>query len=80
MFCRAPALSLFCTALIAWFMSIPVFAQEEAPRQVLINNVMVWDGTSDSNMDVDVLIEDNKINCSRKCGELLVLYGSQRWN
>ncbi|MFW2439788.1 MAG: amidohydrolase family protein [Arenicellales bacterium] len=45
----------------------PVHAAEQAkeekkPVQVLITNVSVWDGTSDSvNNGVDVLVEDNKI-------------------
>ena len=36
--------------LAAVLVASPVAAQEEAPRQVLITNVDVWDGTSDNVM------------------------------
>ena len=37
-------------------------AEKEAPKQVLITNVSVWDGTSDSvKKGVDVLVEANLI-------------------
>jgi len=35
--------------------------EKEAPTQVLITNVNVWDGTSDETVDADVLISGNKI-------------------
>jgi len=55
-----PVLALFCSVT---FLSSAVFAAEEdKPVQVLITNVDVWDGTSDSLMlKTDVLIEGNKI-------------------
>ena len=47
--------SLFGSALVN-------AAEKEAPVQVLITNVDVWDGTSDKLMlKTDVLIEGNKI-------------------
>ena len=46
----------------ALFSSAIFAAEEKAPVQVLITNVDVWDGTSDSLMfKTDVLIEGNKI-------------------
>ena len=48
--------------LAAVLVASPLAAQEEAPTQVLITNVDVWDGTSDEVMSgVDVLVEGNKI-------------------
>ena len=35
--------------------------EKEAPVQVLITNVKVWDGTSDETIDADVLLEANII-------------------
>jgi imidazolonepropionase-like amidohydrolase len=56
----APVLAMF--ALGAIFGPAVFAAEEEAPVQVLITNVDVWDGTSDSLMlKTDVLIEGNKI-------------------
>ena len=53
-------LSLIVVSLLVFVQSI--LAQEkEAPKQVLITNVKVWDGTSDKTVDVDVLVEGNKI-------------------
>jgi imidazolonepropionase-like amidohydrolase len=47
-------------ALLA--MGTLAFAQQkETPKQVLITNVKVWDGTSDNTVDADVLVEGNKI-------------------
>ena len=41
---------------------LPAVAQEDAPAQVLITNVSVWDGTSDAAQPaMDVLIEGNLI-------------------
>jgi imidazolonepropionase-like amidohydrolase len=55
-----PVLALFCSVVI---FSPAVFAAEEnAPVQILITNVDVWDGTSDQlSLKTDVLIEGNKI-------------------
>ncbi|MCZ6488616.1 MAG: amidohydrolase family protein, partial [Gammaproteobacteria bacterium] len=56
----APVLAIF--ASVAIFGPAVFAAEEEAPVQVLITNVDVWDGTSDSLMlKTDVLIEGNKI-------------------
>jgi imidazolonepropionase-like amidohydrolase len=56
----APVLAMFALGVI--FGPAVFAAEEEAPVQVLITNVDVWDGTSDSLMlKTDVLIEGNKI-------------------
>jgi len=54
---------LTITALVA-AMTLPqaIAEEKEAPAQVLITNVNVWDGTSDTvKKGVDVLVEGNKI-------------------
>ncbi len=62
MFFRNASMNLRIGAICVSIVSIPIFAQDEAPQQTLITNVMVWDGISDSTrMDVDVLVEGNKI-------------------
>lgn len=55
-----PVLAMIASAVI---FSPTVFAAEEmAPVRILITNVDVWDGTSDSlKLKTDVLIEGNKI-------------------
>ena len=56
--------TLLTIAALVVAISLPqTQAQEkkEPPTQVLINNVNVWDGTSDSVKKVDVLVEGNKI-------------------
>lgn len=40
--------------------------EQEAPKQVLITNVSVWDGTSDEVKKVDVLVEGNNIKTVAK--------------
>ena len=56
---------LLTVLLISIMMALPLFAQEkEAPTQILITNVSVWDGTSDGLKDVDVLVEGNKIKAA----------------
>ena len=54
---------LAITALVVAIALPHVQAQEkkEPPTQVLIANVNVWDGTSDTTKKVDVLVEGNKI-------------------
>ena len=53
------AFILIASVLFASFASA---AQDETPTLVLITNVNVWDGTSDTaKKGVDVLIEGNKI-------------------
>jgi hypothetical protein len=41
--------------------SLSIAQEKEAPKQLLITNVKVWDGTSDKTIDADVLVEGNKI-------------------
>ncbi len=56
------ALAIAVTTLFVSLLSIPASAQEQVPQQILITNVSVWDGTSDSaTAGVEVLIEGNKI-------------------
>ena len=57
--------------VIAFSMAITVavpaaLAQDEKPVQILITNVSVWDGTSDTVIEADVLIEGNKIKAIGK--------------
>jgi imidazolonepropionase-like amidohydrolase len=56
----SPILTILCSVV---FLGSAAFAtEEEMPVQILITNVDVWDGTSDSLMlKTDVLIEGNKI-------------------
>jgi imidazolonepropionase-like amidohydrolase len=42
--------------------SAPVLAQSTPEQSVLFTNVMVWDGTSDTLRDADVLVTGNKIS------------------
>ena len=59
--------SVMMIILVLLAMEALVFAQEkEAPKQVLITNVKVWDGTSDKVIDADVLVEGNKIKTVAK--------------
>ena len=55
----------FWTILAACVLALPAVAQEKKkkePSRVLITNVHVWDGTSDTvAANTDVLIEGNKI-------------------
>jgi imidazolonepropionase-like amidohydrolase len=54
------ALTIASAMLLA--LASPVRAEDTAQTQILITNVNVWDGTSDSVLtDVDVLVEGNKI-------------------
>jgi imidazolonepropionase-like amidohydrolase len=56
----SPILTTLCS--VVFLGSAAFAAEEEMPVQVLITNVDVWDGTSDSLMlKTDVLIEGNKI-------------------
>jgi imidazolonepropionase-like amidohydrolase len=56
----APVLTLICSAAI--FSQAVMAAEEEAPKQTLIKNVHVWDGTSDGvTKKINVLIEGNLI-------------------
>ena len=41
--------------------SVSTVAQETRPQSVIFTNVMVWDGTSESLRDADVLVVDNLI-------------------
>jgi imidazolonepropionase-like amidohydrolase len=43
------------------FSQLSLAQEKEAPTQVLITNVNVWDGTSDAVKKADVLVEGNKI-------------------
>ena len=54
---------LAITALVLALMMPHAWAQEKKEKavQVLITNVNVWDGTSDTTKKVDVLVEGNKI-------------------
>lgn len=57
----APIMTFFCSTVL---FSTAVFADVEkvAVTKILITNVDVWDGTSDSlNLKTDILIEGNKI-------------------
>jgi len=48
--------------LLCAMLALAAQAQDEAPNQVLITNVSVWDGTSNKAVQgIDVLIEGNKI-------------------
>jgi imidazolonepropionase-like amidohydrolase len=60
---RSSIMSVLTMIVSTVLFSTAVFAvEEEAPVQILITNVDVWDGTSDSlMMKTDVLIEGNKI-------------------
>jgi imidazolonepropionase-like amidohydrolase len=55
--------TMFALVLAAVLALPQAQAQEkkEPPTQVLITNVNVWDGTSDTVKKVDVLVEGNKI-------------------
>ncbi|UCH84700.1 MAG: amidohydrolase family protein, partial [Candidatus Latescibacterota bacterium] len=49
-------------AVLAGVFAAPALAKDKKePVQVLITNVMVWDGTSDASIEADVLVEGNKI-------------------
>ena len=53
--------SLIIYSVILTFSLILVQAQQESPKLTLITNVSVWDGTSASLKNADVLIENNLI-------------------
>jgi imidazolonepropionase-like amidohydrolase len=56
----SPILTILCS--VVFLGSAAYAAEEEKPVQILITNVDVWDGTSDSLMlKTDILIEGNKI-------------------
>lgn len=48
-------------ALLFLIAPLAVYAQDEAPRQILITNVKIWDGVSEKLASHDVLIEANLI-------------------
>ncbi|MCK5086366.1 MAG: hypothetical protein KAQ90_02545, partial [Melioribacteraceae bacterium] len=53
---------LLTILLMSLLLTVSLFAQEkEAPKQILITNVSVWDGTSDGLKDADVFVEGNKV-------------------
>jgi imidazolonepropionase-like amidohydrolase len=53
---------ILAVAVVAVSAAQPVAAQDGAPSQILITNVDVWDGTSETVMSgVNVLVEGNKI-------------------
>jgi imidazolonepropionase-like amidohydrolase len=53
---------LLTVLLLSLMMALPLFAQEkDAPKQVLITNVNVWDGTGENVISADVLVENNLI-------------------
>lgn len=51
-----------CLTLLLIISMASNFAQEKESQYILITNVHVWDGTSESLQDVDVLIENNLIS------------------
>ena len=53
--------SLIIACFLCSLVLVNLNAQEESPRLILITNVSVWDGTSTSLKDADVLIENNLI-------------------
>ena len=53
--------SLISICLLIAFIQGPIQAQEESSKLILITNVSVWDGTSTSLKNADVLIENNLI-------------------
>ena len=56
-------LLVIVSILIAAFTTSVNAAESEAPTQILINNVHVWDGTSDGvARQTSVLIEGNPLN------------------
>ena len=58
---RSKSLSIICSGVLLALSSFAQ-AQDEAPQQILITNVDVWDGTSSSlTLKTDVLVEGNKI-------------------
>ena len=57
-----PVLAVTVSAVLFSFTTLVNAAKKEAPTQILITNVDVWDGTSSSlKLKTDVLIEGNKI-------------------
>lgn len=50
------------TIIAVFAISAPVLAQSTPEQSVLFTNVMVWDGTSDTLRDADVLVTGNKIS------------------
>ena len=58
--------SLFAV-ITGLLLCVTAFGQDQAPSQVLITNVSVWDGTSDKAVEgMDVLVEGNKIKAVAK--------------
>jgi len=52
---------LTLTILLAMSTTFRSYAQDEAPKVILITNVNVWDGTGENLKSADVLIENNLI-------------------
>lgn len=50
------------TIIAVFAISAPVLAQSTPEQSVLFTNVMVWDGTSETLRDADVLVTGNKIS------------------
>lgn len=48
-------------AVAALSLSFVATAQDDAPKQILVRNVMVWDGKAEDRVSADVLIEGNLI-------------------
>ena len=60
-------MKLLVAVITGLLLCVPAFAQDQAPSQVLITNVSVWDGTSDKAVEgMDVLVEGNKIKAVAK--------------
>ena len=77
---RSRLVALVAVATLAH--GLPAVAQEDAPAQVLITNVSVWDGTSDAAQPgVDVLIEGNlieEVGANLSAGSATVIDGGGR--
>ena len=59
---RTGRTSLFAVLLLAGLVAHAAAAQSDEPKRILITNVSVWDGTSDTVVaGVDVLVEGDKI-------------------
>ncbi len=58
---RQPVTPLIGALFIVAMLSTSVFAQDEATGKILITNVNVWDGTSESATSANVLIVGDKI-------------------
>jgi imidazolonepropionase-like amidohydrolase len=52
---------IIATLLLASVLSMPIFAQDSTPQQILFNNVMIFDGINDELMAGNVLVEGSMI-------------------